>query len=43
MIASEMKALLPLGWKPEWDIDSIVHNAEYFGDRTCFKGVFKVS
>ncbi|KAJ7749729.1 nucleophile aminohydrolase [Mycena metata] len=43
LIASEMKAFLPFGWKPEWDIDSIVHNGDFSNDRTVFKGVNKVN
>lgn len=39
LVASEMKAFLPLGWKPEWDIDSIVHNGTFTDSRTVFKGV----
>ncbi|KAL0568632.1 hypothetical protein V5O48_013351 [Marasmius crinis-equi] len=42
MIASEMKALLPLGWKPEWDMESIVNSGEFSDNRTVFKGVFKL-
>jgi asparagine synthetase B (glutamine-hydrolysing) len=42
LLASEMKAFLPLGWKPEWDIDSIMHNGDFSDDRTVFKGVRKV-
>ncbi|ORX62277.1 glutamine-hydrolyzing asparagine synthase, partial [Hesseltinella vesiculosa] len=42
MAASEIKAFLALGWKPEWDMDSIM-NAGYAIDyRTCFKGVYKL-
>ncbi|EEB89311.1 hypothetical protein MPER_12605 [Moniliophthora perniciosa FA553] len=39
MIASEMKAFVPLGWKPEWDIESIVQMGDYNDNRTVFKGV----
>ncbi|KAJ7599771.1 putative asparagine synthase [Mycena floridula] len=42
LLASEMKALPPLGWKPKWDVDSIVNMGEYNDDRTVFKGVYKL-
>ncbi|KAJ6487403.1 nucleophile aminohydrolase [Mycena vitilis] len=42
LVVSEMKALVPFGWKPTWDIDSIVQNGELASDRTVFKGVQKV-
>ncbi|KAL0062126.1 hypothetical protein AAF712_011053 [Marasmius tenuissimus] len=42
MIASEMKALLSFGWKPEWDMDSIINSGEFCDNRTVFKGVFKL-
>ncbi|ESK83980.1 asparagine synthase [Moniliophthora roreri MCA 2997] len=42
MIASEMKALLPLGWKAEWDVESIVQMGDYNDDRTIFKDVYKL-
>jgi asparagine synthetase B (glutamine-hydrolysing) len=43
LIASEMKAFLPFGWKAEWDIDSVVQSGDFSDDRTVFKGVNKVS
>ncbi|KAJ6457124.1 putative asparagine synthase [Mycena vitilis] len=42
LVASEMKALIPFGWKPTWDVDSIVQNGELTSDRTIFKGVQKL-
>ncbi|KAI3621773.1 asparagine synthase [Moniliophthora roreri] len=42
MIASEMKAFVPFGWKPEWDIESIVQMGDYNDNRTVFKGVHKM-
>ncbi|KAJ7487266.1 putative asparagine synthase [Mycena galericulata] len=42
LIASEMKAFLPFGWKAEWDIDSVVQNGDFSDDRTVFKGVNKL-
>ncbi|KAJ7114619.1 putative asparagine synthase [Mycena crocata] len=42
LFASEMKAFMALGWQPEWDIESIVHNGEFGDERTVFKGVFKL-
>ncbi|KAJ7239186.1 putative asparagine synthase [Mycena haematopus] len=43
LFASEIKAFMGLGWRPEWDIDSIIHNGEVSDERTVFKGVQKVS
>lgn len=43
MLASEMKAFVPLGWKPEWDVSSLIHSTDMFGNNTCFKGVLKVN
>ncbi|KAJ7457816.1 nucleophile aminohydrolase [Mycena latifolia] len=41
LFASEIKAFMGLGWKAEWDIDSIVHNGEVGDERTVFKRVHK--
>lgn len=43
IVASEMKAFLAFGWKPEWDVDSLRGHAWKFGEQTFFKGVKKVS
>ncbi|KAJ7639703.1 putative asparagine synthase [Mycena polygramma] len=42
LIASEMKAFMPLGWKARWDAHSIIHNADFCDDRTVFRGVRKL-
>ncbi|KAL0576097.1 hypothetical protein V5O48_005871 [Marasmius crinis-equi] len=42
LIASEMKALQPLGWNPEWDVQSIVQMGDFNDNRTVFKGVHKL-
>ncbi|CAO3634478.1 unnamed protein product [Mucor fragilis] len=42
LVASEIKSFLPMGWKAEWDIDSIMHNGPLNDMRTCFKGVYKL-
>ncbi|KAI8879380.1 asparagine synthetase [Backusella circina FSU 941] len=42
MLASEIKAFLPLGWRPQWDMSSIVHFNHIFGNKTCFKGVHRI-
>ncbi|KAJ7443533.1 putative asparagine synthase [Mycena latifolia] len=42
LLASEMKAFLPFGWKAEWDADSILQNGDFSDDRTIFKGVNKL-
>jgi asparagine synthase (glutamine-hydrolysing) len=43
LIAPEVKAFLPLGWAPEWDVDSILLNSCYVGSETVFKDVHRVS
>lgn len=42
LIAAEIKAFVPLGWKPEWDVRSILDAGWCYDDRTLFKGVKKV-
>lgn len=42
LVASEMKAFLPLGWKPEWDVKSIVGGDFQIASATIFKKVQKV-
>ncbi|KAJ7779716.1 putative asparagine synthase [Mycena metata] len=43
LIASEMKAFLPLGWKPQWDLNSVVHRGDFGDNRTVFKCVYKLA
>ncbi|KAJ7930868.1 putative asparagine synthase [Mycena leptocephala] len=43
LFASEIKAFMGLGWKAQWDIDSIVHSGEVGDERTVFKGVQKLA
>ncbi|KAI5927055.1 asparagine synthase [Camillea tinctor] len=42
LIAAEVKAFLPLGWKPEWDVESIALMSCYYAGRTVFKDVRRV-
>lgn len=42
MLAAEMKAFLPMGWQPEWDVKSIVGGDFQIASATIFKGVQKV-
>ncbi len=42
LVASEMKAFLPLGWKPEWDVGSLVDGGWNTDARTIFRAVQKV-
>ncbi|KAK4936395.1 hypothetical protein LTR10_022721 [Elasticomyces elasticus] len=42
LVAAEVKAFLPLGWKPEWDVKSIVGGDFQIGNSTIFKRVKKV-
>ncbi|KAI8639064.1 asparagine synthetase [Parasitella parasitica] len=42
LVASEIKSFIPMGWKAEWDIDSVINNGPISDMRTCFKGVYKL-
>jgi asparagine synthase (glutamine-hydrolysing) len=42
LIAAEMKAFLPLGWEPEWDVRSLKDAGWNHDERTIFKDVQKV-
>ena len=42
LLAAEMKAFLPLGWTPEWDVKSIVGGDFQIASATIFKRVQKV-
>lgn len=42
-VATEMKAFLPLGWKPEWAVAAIVSGSFQTGSGTIFKDVRSVS
>ncbi|KAJ7132680.1 putative asparagine synthase [Mycena filopes] len=42
LIASEMKAFLAFGWKPQWDGYGIVNSGYFTDDRTVLKGVRKL-
>jgi len=42
LVAAEAKAFLPLGWKPEWDVKSLMDAGWNHDERTLFKGVAKV-
>ncbi|KAJ5060967.1 asparagine synthetase [Bipolaris maydis] len=42
LVASEMKAFLPFGWKPEWDVQSIKDVGWLCDGRTIFQGVSKI-
>ncbi|OQO14973.1 hypothetical protein B0A48_00355 [Cryoendolithus antarcticus] len=42
LIAAEMKAFLPLGWKPEWDVRSLKDAGWNHDERTIFAGVGKI-
>jgi asparagine synthase (glutamine-hydrolysing) len=43
LLASETKAFLPLGWRPKWDVRSIIEDGWLHDQRTIFKSVHKVS
>ncbi|KAL8809350.1 MAG: hypothetical protein Q9200_003487 [Gallowayella weberi] len=42
LIASEAKAFLPFGWRPEWDVRSLKDYDWLTEERTMFKGIRKV-
>jgi len=42
LIASEMKAFLALGWKPRWDVKSLLDAGWNHDERTIFEGIQKV-
>lgn len=42
LVAAEMKAFLPLGWKPEWDVQSLRDAGWNHDERTIFRGVNKI-
>jgi asparagine synthase (glutamine-hydrolysing) len=42
LVAAEAKAFLPLGWKPEWDVGSLMDAGWNHDVRTLFQGVGKV-
>ncbi|KAF7357968.1 Asparagine synthetase domain-containing protein [Mycena venus] len=42
LFGSEMKAFMGLGWQAEWDMESIVNNADAGDERTVFKGAKKL-
>ncbi|KAK5134025.1 hypothetical protein LTR08_007030 [Meristemomyces frigidus] len=42
LVAAEMKAFLPLGWEPEWDVRSLREGGWNFDTRTSFMGVRKI-
>ncbi|KAK7052635.1 asparagine synthetase domain-containing protein [Favolaschia claudopus] len=43
LFASEMKAFLGMGWKAEWDMESILNNADFCDERTVFRGAKKLA
>lgn len=38
LIASEMKAFIPFGWQPEWDVQSLLDTGYISDTRTIFQG-----
>ncbi|KAK7048545.1 putative asparagine synthase [Favolaschia claudopus] len=42
MFGSEIKTFMGLGWKAEWDMESIIQNGIFGDDRTVFQGVKKL-
>lgn len=42
LIAAEAKAFLPLGWKPEWDVKSLIDGGWNHDTRTVFQNINKL-
>ncbi|KAI4123940.1 MAG: hypothetical protein LQ338_005051 [Usnochroma carphineum] len=42
LLASEAKALIPFGWRPKWDVRSIIDKGWLTEERTIFKGLRKI-
>jgi asparagine synthase (glutamine-hydrolysing) len=42
LFSAEMKAFLPFGWDPEWDVKSLMEDGWIHDGRTIFKSVNKV-
>ena len=42
-VAAEMKAFMPLGWEPNWDLEAIVNCSFQAGSGTIFKDTKTVS
>lgn len=42
LIGAEVKSFLGLGWKPRWDVKSLIDSGWLYDSRTIFQGVHKV-
>lgn len=42
LIASEFRALTCLGWRPQWDLSSLVLDGHLTNEQTAFQGLYKV-
>ncbi|KAK1976469.1 asparagine synthase [Colletotrichum cereale] len=43
LLTSEVKAFLPLGWKPEWNVEGLISGASLQAENTVFRNVWKVN
>ncbi|KAK1973698.1 asparagine synthase [Colletotrichum cereale] len=43
LLTSEMKAFLPMGWEPEWNVQGLISGASLQAENTVFKGVWKLN
>ena len=37
LVAAEMKALIPLGWKPQWNVPGLINGSYQSGSETIFQ------
>ena len=42
LFCSEAKGFLPFGWKPKWDVRSLINDSWLHNEKTLFQGVRKV-
>ncbi|KAK9776188.1 putative Glutamine amidotransferase type-2 domain-containing protein [Seiridium cardinale] len=42
LVAAEMKAFIPLGWIPEWNVNGIALSSCFVGSDTIFKDVYRL-
>ncbi|GKT54487.1 asparagine synthase [Colletotrichum tofieldiae] len=43
LLTSEVKAFLPLGWEPEWNVQGLISGASLQAENTVFKDVWKLN
>ncbi|EFQ36062.1 asparagine synthase [Colletotrichum graminicola] len=43
LLTSEVKAFLPLGWKPQWNVEGLISGASLQAENTVFRDVWKLN